>query len=78
MDEQGIWRELERVAEMMTNKKHRSLMLAMIYEYEKQICLQERMINKACKRLSTDVFCEELGKRRTTEEWKEALLRECQ
>lgn len=63
---------------MMTNKKHRSLMLAMIYEYEKQICLQERMINKACKRLSTDVFCEELGKRRTTEEWKEALLRECQ
>lgn len=63
---------------MMTNKKHRCLMLATIYEYEKIICLQERMINKACKRLSTDVFCEELGKRRTTEEWKEALLRECQ
>lgn len=63
---------------MMTNKKHRSLMLAMIYEYEKQICLQERMINKACKRLSRDVFCEELGKYRTFDEWKEALLKECQ
>ena len=63
---------------MMTNKKHRRLMLALIFEYEKQLCLQERMINKACKRLSTDVFCEELGKYRTFEEWKEALLRECQ
>ena len=63
---------------MMTNKKHRRLMLALIFEYEKQLCLQERMINKACKRLSTDVFCEELGKRRTFDEWKEALLRECQ
>lgn len=63
---------------MMTNKKHRRLMLALIFEYEKQLCLRDRMINKACKRLSTDVFCEELGKRRTTEEWKEALLRECQ
>lgn len=63
---------------MMTNKKHRRLMLALIYEYEKQLCLQERMINKACKRLSTDVFCEELGKYRTFDEWKESLLRECQ
>ena len=63
---------------MMTNKKHRRLMMALIFEYEKQLCLRDRMINKACKRLSTDVFCEELGKRRTTEEWKEALLRECQ
>ena len=63
---------------MMTNKKHRRLMLALIFEYEKQLCSRDRMIAKACKRLSTDVFCEELGKRRTTEEWKEALLRECQ
>ena len=53
-------------------------MLALIFEYEKQLCSRDRMIAKACKRLSTDVFCEELGKRRTTEEWKEALLRECQ
>lgn len=63
---------------MMTNKKHRRLMLALIFEYEKQLCLRDRMIAKACKRLSTDVFCEELGKRRTTDEWKDALLRECQ
>ena len=63
---------------MMTNKKHRRLMLATIYEYEKQLCLRDRMIAKACKRLSTDVFCEELGKYRTFEEWKDALLRECQ
>ena len=63
---------------MMTNKKHRRLMRTLIFEYEKQICLQERMINKACKRLSTDVFCEDLGKCRTADEWKEALLRECQ
>lgn len=63
---------------MMTNKKHRRLMMALIFEYEKLICLQERMIAKACKRLSTDVFCEELGKYRTFDEWKEALLRECQ
>lgn len=46
---------------MMTNKKHRRLMLATIYEYEKLICLQERMINKACKRLSTDVFLRGIG-----------------
>ena len=63
---------------MMTNKKHRRLILALIFEYEKQLCLRDRMIAKACKCLSTDVFCEELGKRRTTEEWEEALLRECQ
>lgn len=63
---------------MMTNKKHRRLMLELIYEYEKQLCLRDRMIAKACKRLSTDVFCEELGKYRTFEEWKDALLRECQ
>ena len=63
---------------MMTNKKHRRLMLATIYEYEKLIYLQERMISKACKRLSTDVFCEQLGKYRTFDESKEALLRECQ
>ena len=63
---------------MMTNKKHRCLMRVLIFEYEKLICLQDRMIAKACKRLSRDVFCEELGKRRTTEEWKEVLLRECQ
>lgn len=63
---------------MMINKKHRRLMLALIYEYEKQLCLRDRMIAKACKRLSTDVFCEDLGKCRTADEWKEALLRECQ
>ena len=27
---------------MMTNKKHRRLMLATIYEYEKLICLKDR------------------------------------
>ena len=63
---------------MMTNKKHRRLMLALIFEYEKQLCLRDRMIAKACKRLSTDVFCDDLGKCRTADEWKEALLRECQ
>ena len=63
---------------MMTNKTHRRLMLATIYEYEKLICLQERMIAKACSRLSRDVFCQELGKYRTLDEWKEALLKECQ
>lgn len=63
---------------MMTNKKHRRLMRALIFEYEKQLCLRERMIAKACKRLSRDVFCEDLGKCRTANEWKEALLRECQ
>lgn len=63
---------------MITNKKHKAIISELIFEYEGQIQLRDRMIAKACKRLSRDVFCEELGKRRTTEEWKEALLRECQ
>lgn len=63
---------------MITNKKHKAIINELIFEYEGQIQLRDRMIAKACKRLSTDVFCEELGKYRTFDEWKEALLRECQ
>ena len=36
-------RQTGRCQAMMTNKKHRRLMLALIYEYEKQLCLRDRM-----------------------------------
>lgn len=63
---------------MITNKKHKSIINELISEYEGQIHLRDRMIEKVCIRLSKDVFCEELGRYRTPEEWEEALLRECQ
>lgn len=62
---------------MITNKKHNKIINDMITDYEKLIALQEKMIAKACKRLSRDVFCEDLDKCRTADEWKESLLREC-